>query len=58
LIRLLVTLVRTRNLNRPTDVCKFKSSKKDIKADPAADSSKAFTVNRELSIVDVQRVIF
>jgi len=29
LIRLLVTFVGTRNLNRPTDMCKFKSSQKD-----------------------------
>jgi len=38
---------------------KFKSSQKHntIKADPSADSSKAFTVNREVSIVDV-RFIF
>jgi len=34
-------------------MCKFKSSQK-IKADPSVDSSKAFTVNRELSIVDVK----
>jgi len=29
LIRLLVAFVGTRNLNRPTDLCKFKSSQKD-----------------------------
>jgi len=29
-----------------------------MKADPSAGSSKAFTVNREVSIVDVLRVIF
>jgi len=29
LIRLLVTFVGTRNLNRPTDMCKFKSSQKE-----------------------------
>ena len=29
-----------------------------MKADQSADSSKAFIVNREVSIVDVQRVIF
>ena len=40
----------TRNLNKPTDLCKFKSSQKD-KADP----SIAFTVNREVSFVDVRR---
>jgi len=57
LIRLLVTFVGTRNLNRPTDMCKFKSSQK-MKADPSADSSKAFTVNREVSIAGVRRVIF
>jgi len=51
-----VTFVGTRNLNRPTDMCKFNHRKK-IKADPPADSSKAFTVNREVSIVDV-RFIF
>jgi len=28
-----------------------------MKADPSADSSKAFTVNREVSIVDVRGVI-
>jgi len=32
--------------------------RKKIKADTSADSSKAFTVNREVSIVDVRRVIF
>jgi len=29
LIRLLVTFEGTRNLNKPTDMCKFKSSQKD-----------------------------
>jgi len=29
-----------------------------MKADPSADSSKAFTVNREVLIVDVKRLIF
>jgi len=29
-----------------------------MKADPSADSSKAFTVNREVSIVDGRRLIF
>jgi len=29
-----------------------------MKADPSEDSSKAFAVNRELSIVDVWRVYF
>jgi len=29
-----------------------------MKADPSADSSKAFTVNREVSIAGVRRVIF
>jgi len=29
-----------------------------MKADLSADSSKAFTVNREVSIVDIRRVIF
>jgi len=53
LIRLLVTFVGTRNLNKLTDMCKFKSSQK-IKADPSADSSKAFSVNREVSIVDIR----
>jgi len=28
LIRLLTTFVGTRNLNRPTDMCRFKSSQK------------------------------
>jgi len=28
--------------------------RKNIRADPSADSSKAFTVNREVSIVDVK----
>jgi len=51
---LLVTFVGTRKLNKPTDLCKFKSSQ----ADPSADFSKAFTVNREVSIVDVRRFIF
>jgi len=27
---LLVTFVGTRNFNKPTDLCKFKSSQKDI----------------------------
>jgi len=31
---------------------------KKIKADPSADASKAFTVNRELSLVDIRTVIF
>jgi len=53
LVRLLATFVRSRNLNRPTD-CATLNHRKKIKADPSADSSKAFTVNRELSI----RVIF
>jgi len=29
-----------------------------MKAYPSTESSKAFTVNREFSIVDVRRVIF
>jgi len=55
LIRLLVTFVGIPNLNSPTDMCK---SRKKIKADPSADSSKAFTVNREVSIVDVRGLFF
>jgi len=45
-VRLLVTLVGTRNSNRPTDMCKFKSSQKD-ESNPLADPSKDFTVYRE-----------
>jgi len=30
LIRLLVTFVGARNFNKPTDLCKFKSSQKDL----------------------------
>jgi len=29
-----------------------------MKADPSADSSKAFTVSWEVSIVDVRRIVF
>jgi len=38
-------------------MCKLNHRKK-IKADPSADSSKAFTVNQEVSIVDVGKFIF
>jgi len=37
---------------------KFESSWKDESRAQSADSSKAFTATRELSIVDVRRVIF
>jgi len=37
---------------------KFKSSQKDESRAQSADSSKAFTVTQELSIVIVRRVIF
>jgi len=49
--------VGTRNLNKPTDMCKFRSSQKDT-AGPLADFWKSFTVNRKVSIADVQRFIF
>jgi len=56
---LLATVVGTSDLNRPRDtVCASSNRRKKIKADPWEDSSKAFTVNRQLSIVDVRRVIF
>jgi len=35
---LLVTFVGTRKLNKPTDLCKFKSSQ----ADPSADFIESF----------------
>jgi len=37
---------------------KFESSQKDESRAQSADSSKVFTVNRELSSIDVRRVIF
>jgi len=43
LIRLLVTFVGIRNLNRPTDMCKFKSSQKD-ESRPVGRFPKAFTL--------------
>jgi len=39
-------------------ICASLNHRKNIKADPSADSSKALTVNRGVSIVDVRRVIF
>ena len=39
-------------------ICASLNYRKKIKADPSADSSKAFEVNRELSIVDIRRIIF
>jgi len=39
-------------------ICAISNHRKKIKADPTPDSPKAFTVNRELSIVDIRRVIF
>jgi len=38
-------------------ICASLNHRKKIKADPSADSSKPFTINREVSIVDV-RFIF
>jgi len=38
-------------------MCASLNHRKNIRADPSADSSKAFTVNREVLIVDV-RFIF
>jgi len=37
-------------------MCQFNSSQK-IKADPSADLSEAFTVNQDLSIVGVRKVL-
>jgi len=54
---LLVIFAETRNLHRPT-IYTSSSHRRKIKRDASADSSKAFTVNRELSIVDVRRFIF
>jgi len=39
-------------------ICASLNHRKKIKADPSADSSKAFTVNVEVLIVDVRRFIF
>ena len=39
-------------------ICASVKHGKKTKADPLADSSKAFSVNREVSIVDVRRFIF
>ena len=39
-------------------ICASLNHRKKIKADPLADSAKAFTANRELSMVDVRRIIF
>jgi len=54
---LVVTFVGTRYLNRP-QICVSLNHREKIKADQLAESSKAFTVNREVSIVDVRRFIF
>jgi len=35
-------------------ICASLNHRKNIKADPSEDSSKAFTVNREVLIVDVR----
>jgi len=39
-------------------ICASLNHRKKMKVDPSADSSKAFTVNQEVSIADVRRVFF
>jgi len=58
LIRLLVTFVGTRNLNRPTDICKFKSSQKD-KSSPVGRFLESYNSKpRAFNYIAVRRVIF